>query len=92
MMLQWDRTDRDTASRYDDVWRVTPSHSMPVIAPPPPLRVDLHMNPYEALAGVGGIILVEGIWARPIDQDVHEQLLDESLERYPGIWRSLAEK
>jgi len=92
MANRWDMTDRDTDAHEVMAWKVAAFHMPLVMVSPPSIRENLHAMTEEWFDQMGGFDFVGARRARPISQDLHDQLLEQSLEEYGDLWRSLAQR
>jgi len=92
MSYRMDLTDQDTSTLQSEYLRVTPMHLAVVSVAPPANRTDLVSALFEDPPGMGGYLLSRGGLGTAIDQQLHEDLLEQSLEEYGHIWRSLAQR
>lgn len=85
-------TANDT-DRVEELFNVLKTENYVVDMAPPREQESMQYHPqtYENV-DLGGYSLVSEPRSRKIDQEVHEALLDQSLEEFADIWRSLAQK
>ena len=83
-------TDNDSGLTVERFLALTPSLTLSVVVDSPREMKDLAMPTYDEkpLGGYSYRLPEQGV----ISQEVHEALLGESLEKYEGIWRSLASR
>ncbi|HEY44263.1 MAG TPA: hypothetical protein G4O11_09810 [Anaerolineae bacterium] len=92
MSYRLDLTDKDTNSLESLFIKVTPLYSPLLVVPPPENQRGLFPFVSDELSQVGGFDLVLGGRVTTINQELHEMLLEQSLEEYKDIWMSLAQK
>jgi len=80
-------TDTDNSNRQTQNWRWTPGDTPSVEVPTPPLarRLDAYVA-----QNFGGVRILEMLQVTHVTEDVHRQLVEESLREYSEIWRRLA--
>ena len=78
MLYAIDNTDNDSVKKQSSVYTLTPQNSYPDEVAPPDINFALY-NTCE-------------IRTKSISDELHEELLKESLHEFNEIWRSLAQK
>jgi hypothetical protein len=83
------KTDNDSDTQAFQ--NITTLNATRVDAAPPRESTDYQPLSYD-VSGVGGYRLETTSRPKAIRQEVHDALLEQSLEEYEDLWRSLAQK
>ncbi len=84
-------TDSSKYGRSEDEWQlVTPSYLCPVSVSPPVASKDLYER--EESGTPGEFRLVRHTRATRINDEVYAKSLEETMQGYEDIWRSLAQR
>ena len=92
MTTYFDKTDSDSDRQQSSQWRLVPSYLTPVAVAPPSNDTNLFCLPYDRIETWQRPVLTWGTPAVEIRPEVHQTLLDQSLQEYGEIWRSLARR
>jgi len=90
MVNQWICTDNDNSLIIKKVWKLTPCYTFPAVVSPPPMGVNLSVLMEEFQPG--GFSLTAPARVRTINQELHNQLLEQSLREHEDLWRRLAQE